>query len=350
MILWLIVILTIVPLMLGALITYPIKRNYSDDLMFWYAIGLIMMAALFQLICVPLTFFRIPFHTLAIIYNALLTLLVLCSAVVNRKRLRCLSRYKVERSVFLFIAIGLIMIQIVTSVVFTPQYVYSGDDTTYITMANDSVESDTIYLTDYMTGKSCTLADVSPKYTLTSYIMFTAYLAKVSGLHVLIVCKTILPVVIIAVAYMIFWQFGLFLFKGNQKNAYIFLIFVSMLNLFGAFSNYTLSFRLLVCSWQGKAWMAAVVLPFLFYYAAKIFEREYSWAEILIVAVAMVAASAGSLFGNGLAPLMLMILAVISVIKYKRWKNFIMAAICCIPCGGCVLLYRYYDIILGYIR
>lgn len=345
MVIFLVLVLTVVPLLLGALVTRPIKKDYCNHICFWYVAGMLLMVAMLQLVCIPFIFLQLPFHTLAVFFDVLLVILSALSLWKNQDRIRAvkIGGKKYFRSLFWVIAVILIIIQIATSVFLTPLYEHSGDDVTYITMANDTVETDRIYRTDFMTGCEQALTAVSPKYTLTSFILFTSYLAKISGLHVLTVCKTILPFFWILLAYMIAGLLGDFLLKGDSGKNAAFLCFLSVLNLFFAFSNYTLSFRLLVCSWQGKAWLAVIVLPFLFYYASKIFREGYCLWEMLFVLVLMFAGASGSLFGLVLAPLMLMVLALVYAVEKKNIRILIHSALCCAPSAFYVVIYMFYD-------
>lgn len=349
MILWLLLVLGIAPCLIGSFVISITDKTDRRKIGMDYVTGMLVMLAIFQLLAIPFTILKRSLTELAVVYSVVLVAIAFFS-IWNLRNVYKTEKFKVEKIAPIWgIALLFVFLQMVTSVFFNPDYVYSGDDTTYITMANDTVETDQIYLTDYLTGENCSLADVSPKYTLTSYLIFTSYLAKISGLHVLIVCKTILPILVIGMAYCIWTVMAEELFKWNKEKTACFVILLSVLNIFGSFSNYTISFRLLVCSWQGKALLAVVVLPYLFFYCWQLFWKEYNRRQLIIVFLAMLAASSGTVFGNGLAPIMILLIALIAGIYRKNYRMILHAGICCMPNVLLMMIYMGYGHILTWL-
>lgn len=353
MIVYFILFLTVIPFMIGTVISLNVKKDYSNSCMYRYIVGIMALLALFQMICIPCTFFQVKFHVLGWIYSGTVIILTLAAfwrigVLKNGFAAKRKTQLKIKCKIsgFEWLAAVLIMLQIFNSVIKTPEYIYSGDDAAYITMAGDAIGNDTIYLTDYMTGQTCSLVDVSPKYTLTSYNMFTAYLAKISGLHILILCKTILPIFILLIAYMVYAMLGKMLFANDGRKVGIFLTLLSILNICSGFSNYTLTFRLLVCNWQGKAIFAAVILPFLFYQMFQMQEECDMYMEYVIVFIGILAATSATLMGVGLAPILVMVIALIHSLKKRDLESVMKAGVCCVPCGIYLVIYILYDKIL----
>lgn len=339
-------VLVIAPALIGSYVDDVTLKTKEKSLFFEYVTGWIVMLAVFQLLAIPFTILQRSLTEIVVVFSIFLAVAGIIAFVhIVRNNLKN-NFYVNEKWHLYIIPILLILFQIAVSVIYNPEYVYSGDDTTYITMANDMDETDTIYLTDYLTGAECSLTEVSPKYTLTSYLIFTAYLARISGLHVLVVCKTILPAVVIIMAYGIWMSMARQLFGWNSEKIAIFLTLLSALNIFCGFSNYTLTFRLLVCSWQGKAILAVVALPYLFLVGWKIFQSDCRKGEILILMAAMLAASAGSVFGNGLAIMMLLLIAFLCALYTGKFRKIFYAGICCIPNFMFLLIYMGYGTIL----
>lgn len=353
MIIFFILFLTIVPILIGSWISSMMKKKYNTALMYHYIVGIIALLSLFQLICIPCTFLKVKFDVLTLIYSGTVLGLTFIAAwqviIVQKMALTKFQDYRKNRhqlSGFEWIAVGLLLFQVATSVIKMPEYIYSGDDATYIAMAGDAIGNNTIYLTDYMTGMECELAEVSPKYTLTSYNMFTAYLAKISGVHILILCKTILPICVIFIAYMVFTLLGKMLFENDGRTVGIFLSLLGTINICSGFSNYTLTFRLLVCSWQGKAILATVILPFLFYQMFQMIEGQDTFMEYFIIFMGIIAATSVTLMGVGLAPILIIVAALVLAIQQKNIKLVIKSGICCVPCAVYLAVYIFYDKIL----
>lgn len=349
MILWLFLVLGLAPILIGSLMVSSMNKKNQRNLGMEYTTGMLVMLAVFQVVAIPFTILKRSLSELTVVYSLVLVVICVFAMLNIRKVYKTRIIQIKKRASIWMIAFFFILLQIATSVFLNPDYVYSGDDTTYITMANDTVETDQIYLTDYLTGEHCSLGDVSPKYTLTSYLIFTSYLAKISGLHVLVLCKTVMPIVVIAMAYCIWIAMAEELFKWDTEKTIFFVIVLSILNIFGSFSNYTLSFRLLVCSWQGKALLAVVILPYLFFYCWQLFWKKYGGKQLFMVVIAMIAASSGTVFGNGLAPIMVLVIALIAGFYKKDYKTILHAGVCCIPNLVLMMIYMEYGHILAWL-
>ena len=84
MILYFAILLTIVPILIGALVTYPIKKEYTQNLIFMYVAGFIAMIAMFQLLCIPFVIFKAKLHALVWSYSILLLILSVISLYIKR--------------------------------------------------------------------------------------------------------------------------------------------------------------------------------------------------------------------------------------------------------------------------
>ena len=73
---------------------------------------------------------------------------------------------------------------------------------------------------------------------------------------------------------------------------------------FGGYSWYVLTLRLAVCIWHGKAVMASIMLPFLFYYLLS--TENYNKKRILELILIVIATISMSLMGVGLTILMIL--------------------------------------------
>ena len=71
------------------------------------------------------------------------------------------------------------------------------------------------------------------------YPMFVAMLSNVSGLHVLIIAHTVMPVFLGIVSCLIYKEIAIRLFEGNIRKIPVFMMIMSMINLLGGYSEYT---------------------------------------------------------------------------------------------------------------
>lgn len=106
---------------------------------------------------------------------------------------------------------------------------------------------------------------------------------------------------------------------------------VSMVHLFSYYSIYTQGTFLLLRIWQGKAFLAAVLLPGIFYSVLCLNEKTAGKAERGLLAVLALSACLVSSMGIMLAPMMIGLLGIISTCMYRQWKKMVFLAACCIP-------------------
>lgn len=342
----LVLVLGLLPIIIGAVISSHIKREDAKTISFSYFMGLMLMLMVMQLLSVPMTLLRVSFSALTLSYSAILAVLCAIVFIFHRDYLKKIAAHgkgifiNLERK-WIFVAAVIMIPVLILS--FTTPYIY-GDDRTYITMVNDILESNALYQTDFATGESAPW--VLSKYALSSYWTWIAYLAKISGLHPLILCKTVLMFFFVPMSY---WAQGLaasYLFHNNERRIYLFMAFVGLIGLFGEFSMYSVSYRIYTWVWQSKAFLAIIVLPFLFYYCSLIFEKNMKFAEVLILFMLVIATSSTTLTGTGLAVGMIMVLALIYAVKKRSFSLLVGAGFACTPALAFVLMHLKYTELL----
>jgi hypothetical protein len=151
-------------------------------------------------------------------------------------------------------------------------------------------------------------------------------------------------------AYAVQGLLGSFLFRNQERKMIVYMLFVVLVSIFGGFSNYTVTYRLYTWVWQSKAFLAIIVLPFLFYYCNCIFEYEISWRENVLLLTLILATCSTTLTGTGLAVGMVLVLALIYAVKNKNIKNMIFPVLACFPAYVLMAIYLRYDQFLGWIH
>lgn len=344
------IVLGIFPILAGTILSAHINRDNSGTLTFSYFMGLILMIAVMQIISVPMTLRKVSFSVLYKSYIAIILMLVLAAVAFQRKYMMDIIKKAWQRVQYAdrkwWIVGGLIIFPIIVLAFYTP-HIY-GDDTTYITMVNDILSSDTLYLIDTHTGEPVTW--ILSKYSLSSYWTWIAFLAKISGIHPLILCKTILMFCFIPMSYAVYGLLASYLFYNNERRILIFMGLLNLIQIFGGFSGYTTTFRLLTWVWQSKAFLAIIVLPFLFYYCNLVFERKTKTYELFVLCLLIIATSSTTLTGTGLAVAMVMVLALIYAVKSRNWIKIIGAGIACSPALIYMIIYLKYDAFLRFIH
>lgn len=319
------------------------KRKDKDIFAFVYILGLVIMMALAEVLSVPLTLKKQSFMLFVWMYSVILGGITILTIATRRKAIvlifKDLKFYikNIQKSWIGLLALIYIPIIILA---FHTTYIY-GDDKTYITIVNDIISTNKLYLTDFVTGNEVSF--IYAKYSLTSYWTWVAYLAKVTGIHPLILCKTVLVFIIIPAGYLVQGLLGSYLFHKDEKKVLVFMYFVILVTLFGGFSAYTVTYRFYTWVWQSKAFLAMIILPFLFYYCNYIFEENAFAGDYLILFLIILASCSSTLTGTGLAVGMAGILGFLYAIWNKKIGIFVRTMIACAPAFVFIFLYLNYN-------
>jgi len=321
-----ILVLGIFPLLIGSLI--------ENRLFPMYLIGFTSMLCIFYVLCLPMLFLQVRFTNLCILYW--IVIIILCIVAILKKKIQQIIKEVMKLvasmdnlNIYLVAAMFFIAFQIARIIVKTP-YIY-GDDVTYLSMVNDILSSDIIHGLKTTTGSEIALYSVSHKYLFTAYYPFLACLAKITMLHPLILCKSVLIIFYMPMSYMIIWMLGRKLLGGDvEKRSIFFLIYVVLVE-FGNFSYYTISRRMLIWSWNSKSVLFTILLPLLFYYGIQFIDHRVEKKELFIGLLLQGAAVATTLMGAGMAPIMLVTMSFVGSVKNHKPKILLQGLVCCLP-------------------
>ena len=186
------------------------------------------------------------------------------------------------------------------------------------------------------------------------------------------VAQVVLPVVLIIMAYAIYYLIANRLFDGNRNQIPFFMILTEVLVLFGGYSVFSAENFLLVRASQGKAVIANIIIPFLLYLMMKFLRRVQETekgadapemrsqlkpavdkvAKIgqgvdlsfwILLGLTMMAGCLCSTLGTMLTCMFLGIVGVCTAVTYRRWQHLIPMALCCIIPAGIALLYFFIE-------
>lgn len=341
------VILLVVPTMVGSLFT-GVDRQHKNFPFMWIS-GQMLLWAGFQLIAVPLVLTEGRFEQVVGLYTGCMCLCLLVAAIVFaiRKKRGSVKLHAVEnptskekRKIYILWAVfwGILLFQVIQS--FCLAYA-DGDDAFYVATATIAEESNTMYQKLAYTGGT---TGVDVRYALAPFPLWIAFLARISGIQTVIVAQTLVPPVLIAMAYGVYYLLGTKLFAKQKERIPLYLIFVELLVLFGDYSMYTSEKFLIARSRQGKAALSAIVIPFLFYLLLLLLQkleenRRMSVAYWGLLVSALTAACLCSTLGAVLTCMLIGITGLCGAVCYRKWKLLIPLAACCLPCVLEALLY-----------
>lgn len=331
----------VIPVLIGMLLTRKMENEkYSFKMAAVY--GYTAIFALFELIALPLIFAGAPFLVLLYSFAGVLGGLAVVSLVLQIRRTREMVSYqrqglrKIPWSMYL--AVFLIAVQVICYVVWMIQDL---DDAFYVATATTTVETNSMFRFNAYTGDL--MKRLPSRYVLSPFPIFLAFISQCVRMHPAAVAHTVMPVFFVPLAYMVYGLIGQKLFKGDRKSTGLFLCFLSVIHMCSYYSVYTQGTFMLVRIWQGKAVLAAILLPALFYSCMRVLkEKGHIWDWVLLAAT-LTACCMVSSMGIMLAPIMAGIFAILYGILNKDWKKFAGVVICCVPsliCAGMYILIR----------
>lgn len=103
------------------------------------------------------------------------------------------------------------------------------------------------------------------KDAIAPWPIFLALLAKLSGIHPTILAHTVLPPIYLLLTYGVYWLLGKRLFQDDTNRSILFTSVIAFIMLFYDALTYSQADFILVRLWQGKAVLAAIGIPLIFF-------------------------------------------------------------------------------------
>ena len=265
--------------------------------------GYFLMWAVFEVVAIPAVIF-VMYDNFKVASNVFMVLSILCAAVglwlaYRRCRVQGVARTGsgmralswAERIEWLLF-FALLGFQLYKAAAFAS---FDGDDAYYVVESLLAQQADVMYRILPYTGGSTGL-DV--RHALAVLPMWIAFVAVKSDIHATIVSHLVMPFVLIPLSYLVYYEIGKLLFgtkpamQGrssdgqedsifHRENLPIFMILMSLFQMFGNVSIYTNETFFLTRTWQGKAVAGSLVIPSLFWMFLWIYgcEKQSDGAE-----------------------------------------------------------------------
>ena len=245
---------------------------------------------------------------------------------------------------------------------------FDGDDAYYVVESLIAQEAGVMYRILPLTGGSTGL-DV--RHAMAVFPMWTAFVSVRAGMHATIVSHVVMPLVLIPLTYLLYYEIGRVLFakdpqrsgKGDgadeaaqtagrqegaggvqgtggkvfhQENMPVFMIIMAMFQMFGNVSIYTNETFFMTRTWQGKAVAGALVIPALFWVFLQFYDKGVTkraadaglW--ILLVCINMAAGVCSSI-AVFLVCILIAVAALCLAVAWRDWKILFKVGAACIP-------------------
>ena len=255
--------------------------------------------------------------------------------------------------------------QLYKAVAFTS---FDGDDAYYVVESLIAQEAGVMYRILPLTGGSTGL-DV--RHAMAVFPMWVAFVSVRAGMHATIVSHVVMPLVLIPLTYLLYYEGGRALFakdpqrsgKGDgageaartagkqereggvqgtggkvfhRENMPVFMIIMAMFQMFGNVSIYTNETFFMTRTWQGKALVGALVIPALFWVFLQFYDKGVAKGAadagfwILLVCINMTAGVCSSI-AVFLVCILIALAAFCLAVAERDWKLLFKVGAACIP-------------------
>lgn len=224
---------------------------------------------------------------------------------------------------------------------------FDGDDAYYGVHAVIAQQIDTLYRVNPYTGRS---APLDVRHALALFPIWEAYVGSMSGVHATIVTHTVVPLVLIPLTYMLYYQIGRILLRKRKDLLPVFMVVIALWQMFGNISIYTTETFFLTRTWQGKSFAGNFVIPAVIWIFLSLFALNEQRADSgayrnkeaglwILLGCLNFAGGASSSLAILLSCLMTAGFAVLFAVRERKFSILVKAGLSCVPGGMYVLLY-----------
>ena len=224
------------------------------------------------------------------------------------------------------LAVVFIALQLIGSLVL---YHYDDDDSIYVTTVATNIDVGDFWQTYGPTGEDTTLWEMS-QYITNGWYDFLTVVSKSTGIKAAVLMHTIIPTLMIALAYAVLFLFAKLLIKKESQRC-LFILFVSIINILNNVSTHTSSSILLMRMHQGKAIFANLIVPVMFclflLMLSEVDNKKYLFIMFMANACACALSTSGLVFGAMLT----MVFAFVFAIYNKSIKRAVIMLVTIVP-------------------
>ena len=170
-----------------------------------------------------------------------------------------------------------------------------------------------------------------------SWEIFIAYLCRLTGLTAATMCHTVLNTTLLLFIFVVFYLIAVKLFK-KAKDRWLFLLLMSIINIFGYHSVYSYAFRMLITLWQAKGVYMALLVPYTFYKFSCYIDTPVNKIKIYELLVLSIAACSLTSTGVGMECAIILGMTVIAAVFTDR-KADLKYVVGCFPCAFFLVMY-----------
>lgn len=311
-------------------------RLKNEGFLFSIVSGIMCWWAFMELVLVPMTMMLAAYKTFVYVYSVIILVLAGAGICFWKDIAEDFRSLKKEASQYLTFGHIVALILVCYQLYFIHHHMYlEWDDTYYVNLANEAVYSNKIYWFYPETGA---IVDFDKRYVLSLWPIFYAWLSTLTGVIPTIMAHTILPWIIIPLAYMVYALIGKQLFAEDKQLQGIFLSFAVLLHLFMSGEHTSGLTFLSITPWVGKGVLATVLIPMLFYCILRIAQNEKAGSWVLLGVTALAGCLLSSM-GIMLTPVFVGLTILLIALRKRSMLFLAHGIVACLPC---IMLGIYY--------
>lgn len=341
-IVYLVMLFVVVPAWTGVIWVKILKtKGIWNQILHAWVFGFVTILAAAQLILVPLVALKQSLTMALLLFKIVLTilavvsfLLVLCRGDAVEMRVKRRRKQEWDRR-WTFVLGVFAGILILLQAYIPARYEHSDDDDArFVAEEVSAVVHDTMYQDSPIGAEFLYWNTGEVRKDLTSpWAMYIAMNCRISGIPPAVLSHSYLPFFLILLCYAVYLLIGKCLFRDDAEKTALFLIFLSVVHLWGYTSTHTLASMLLLRIWQGKAVCAGFLLPVFFYVFYQVMRREYRTGFVAFLYVAATASCLLSGIGIVTGPVVLFLYGIVDYIYYRRWRKTLAVWVAALPCA-----------------
>ncbi|MDR0221826.1 MAG: DUF6077 domain-containing protein [Lachnospiraceae bacterium] len=213
---------------------------------------------------------------------------------------------------------------------------FDGDDSYFVVQSLTAWQRGFLYRFEPYTGVSTLL-----KYrnALATFPIWIAAVAEKARIHPTILAHSILPLFLLPLTYLLYFQIGKSLFREKKEGLPMFMVLMAVLQMFGNVSIYTNETFLLTRTWQGKSFAANFVIPAVLWLFLRISEEGRENVFWVLLGILLWVAGIGSALVVFLGMILCGVLALWLAFQRKKLRVLFKTIAACVPGGAYILLY-----------
>ena len=323
----------------GSLITGRFKKTgFSATISI--ITGFFVMLIVFDLCCFPVMLKWRPLSLLSGIWLGVTLVLCILAIVTGYKSFKqCFKEIGAFAAKNRLFTVGVILLVLVQLVIIGLSYDFTLDASYYVARVTTDVTTDTINIYDPYTGEWTDHFEF--RYFFSTYPTLCAVVCSLTGIHPLTFMKIVMSLTVVIMYNMLLFMIGRELFPESVNRVFVFMFFAGIM-LFFFSSIYTPAQFLVTRSYEGKAILGNVVLPFIIYLTMLIYKDVKQTDRYIYLFITCLGATALSNSANMLLPMMLFCMLLPAFIRFRDRRILISACLSAAPCIILMLLYVAY--------